>query len=117
MEVTLSILIPVYQSGHTLTLITAAYFFMLHLHSDIKYMNTGLYNNCDIFKRAHMATGHGGPDRMQKQLQKKYANITKNALELYKSFCEECQKKRKRPMTKGVVLRPILKRIFIKRSG
>ena len=66
----------------------------------------------DIIKRAHIATGHGGRDRMQKELQKKYANITTKALELYKSLCEECQKKRKRPMTKGVVVRPILTKEF-----
>ncbi|XP_037790446.1 KRAB-A domain-containing protein 2-like [Penaeus monodon] len=62
----------------------------------------------DVIKRAHIATGHGGRDRMIKELQRKYANITTKALELFKSQCEECQKKRKRPMTKGVVMRPIL---------
>ena len=30
----------------------------------------------DIIKRAHIAIGHGGRDGMQKELQKKYANIT-----------------------------------------
>ena len=55
----------------------------------------------DIIKRAHIATGHGGHDRIQKELQKKYANVTTKALELYKSLCEECQRnekdQRKRP--------------------
>ena len=49
----------------------------------------------DVIKRAHVATGHGGRDRMMKELQRKYANITSKSLELYKSLCEECQKKRK----------------------
>ncbi|XP_037776951.1 uncharacterized protein LOC119573921 [Penaeus monodon] len=40
---------------------------------------------------------------MIKELQRKYANITTKALELFKSLCEECQKKRKRPMTKIMV--------------
>ncbi|KAK3878430.1 hypothetical protein Pcinc_017014 [Petrolisthes cinctipes] len=62
----------------------------------------------DVIKRVHVSTGHGGGDRMLKDLQKKYANVTTVALELFKSLCEECQKKRKRPMTKGVVVRPVL---------
>src|ERR1700729_3980893 len=62
----------------------------------------------DIIKRAHLATGHGGRDRMLKELQKKYANITTKSVDLFKSLCEECQRKRKRPMTNGVVVRPIL---------
>ncbi|XP_047492001.1 KRAB-A domain-containing protein 2-like [Penaeus chinensis] len=70
----------------------------------------------DVIKRAHIATGHGGRDRMIKELQRKYANITTKALELFKSLCEECQKKRKRPMTKGVMLRPILSKEFASRG-
>ncbi|XP_068234271.1 KRAB-A domain-containing protein 2-like [Palaemon carinicauda] len=61
----------------------------------------------DIVKRAHVATGHGGRDRMTKELQVKYDNIQRDAIELFKSLCLECQKKRKRPMTKGVVVKPI----------
>jgi len=62
----------------------------------------------ELIKRVHLATGHGGRDRMTKEINKKYANITREALELFKSICEESQKKRKRPRTKGVVVRPIL---------
>ena len=52
----------------------------------------------DIIKCAHIATGHGGRDRMIKETQKKYANISTSSLELFKSLCVECQKKkRKRP--------------------
>ena len=58
----------------------------------------------DIIKQAHLHTGHGGRDQMVKELQPKYANITARSIELFKSLCEECQKKRKRPMTKGVVV-------------
>ena len=49
---------------------------------------------------------------MTREIAKKYANITRDALELFKSYCEECQKKRKRPMTKGLVVRPILTNEF-----
>ncbi|XP_037801956.1 KRAB-A domain-containing protein 2-like [Penaeus monodon] len=36
-----------------------------------------------------------------KETAKKCANITWEALELFKSYCEECQMKRKRPVTQG----------------
>ena len=62
----------------------------------------------DIIHRAHISTGHGGRDRMLKELGKKYANIPRQAVELYKTLCEQCQKKRKRPRVKGVVVKPIL---------
>ena len=62
----------------------------------------------DIIKRVHISTGHGGRDKMMKVLSAKYANITREVVELYKSLCIECAKKRKRPAVKGVVVRPIL---------
>ncbi|XP_037783555.1 KRAB-A domain-containing protein 2-like [Penaeus monodon] len=53
---------------------------------------------------------------MIKELQRKYANITTKVLRLFKSLCEECQKKRKRPMAKGVVVCPIFSKEFASRS-
>ena len=47
---------------------------------------------------------------MTKETQRKYTNISTSALGLFKVFkslCEECQEKRKRPMAKGVVIRPV----------
>ena len=70
----------------------------------------------DIIKKAHVATGHGGRDRMMKELSVKYANILRDDVELFKSLCQECQKKRKRPMTKGVVVKPILTTEFASRG-
>ena len=49
---------------------------------------------------------------MLKVLAPKYANITSEVVELYKSLCVECAKKRKRAATKGVVVRPILSRDY-----
>ena len=66
--------------------------------------------------KAHVATGHGGRDRMMKVLSVKYANILRDTVELFKSMCLECQKKRKRPMSKGVVVRPILTSEFASRG-
>ncbi|XP_068216101.1 KRAB-A domain-containing protein 2-like [Palaemon carinicauda] len=75
-----------------------------------------LEDTFDIIKRAHIATGHGGRDKMVKELSKKYANITHDALSIYKSLCIECQCKCKRPTTKGTVVRPILTKNFSSRS-
>ena len=41
-----------------------------------------------------------------------YANITTEAIELYKSYYLVCQEKRKRPRTTGVVVKPILSSEF-----
>jgi hypothetical protein len=70
----------------------------------------------DVIKRAHIATGHGGRDRMVKGLGKKHANVTRYCIELFKSMCIDCQRKRVRPMTKGVVFRPILSKEFSARG-
>ena len=48
----------------------------------------------DVIKRVHIATGHGGRDRMVKELDKKYANVTRNSIELLRSMCIDCQCKR-----------------------
>ena len=70
----------------------------------------------DVIKRAHIAIGHGSPDRMLKELGKKYANVTRDSIELFKSMCIDCQRKRVRPMTKGVVVRPNLSKEFSARG-
>ncbi|KAG1682661.1 KRAB-A domain-containing protein 2 [Nymphon striatum] len=70
----------------------------------------------DIINRAHVATGHGGRDRMLKEITRKYCNITRDSVELFKSLCIHCQRKRKRPTTKGVVVRPILSKDFTSRG-
>ncbi|XP_041369797.1 KRAB-A domain-containing protein 2-like [Gigantopelta aegis] len=70
----------------------------------------------DVVKRAHIATGHGGRDKMVYELTKKYANITIEALNLFKSLCLEYQKKRKRPTTKGIVVKPIISKDFNSRA-
>ncbi|XP_068200852.1 KRAB-A domain-containing protein 2-like [Palaemon carinicauda] len=75
-----------------------------------------LEDTFDIIKRAHIATGHGGHDKMVKELSKKYATITYDAISIYKSLCIDCQRKRKRPTTKGTVVRPILTKNFGSRS-
>ena len=58
----------------------------------------------DIISRGHITTDHGGWDKMLKHLCQKYANSTTEVVELYKSYCLVCQKKRKHPRTTGVVV-------------
>ena len=70
----------------------------------------------DIIQRAHIATGHGGRDRMHKEITRKYANITIWTLGIFKSFCLECQKKKKKPKATGIVVRPILSEDFLSRG-
>ena len=49
---------------------------------------------------------------MLKELCPKYANITAWTIEVFKSYCMESQRKRKRKATTGVVVRPILSEEF-----
>ena len=70
----------------------------------------------DVIKRAHIAIGHGGRDRKLRELQKKYIKVTEYAINLFKSYCEQCQLKRKRTRTKGVVVKPILTDDFNSRA-
>jgi hypothetical protein len=56
-----------------------------------------------ITKQGHIATGHGGRDRMLKHLSNNlYTTITRACVDLFKSFCVSCQEKVKRPKTTGV---------------
>ena len=82
---------------------------------EIKYY-VPLEQMFDVITRAHIATGHGGRDKMSKEIRKKYANITDDVLTLFKSFCTECELKKKRPTTKGTVVRPLLTKEFRSRG-
>lgn len=47
----------------------------------------------NMFDKADLAFGHGRRDRMLKELDIKYKNVTRHDVELYISVCEPCQKK------------------------
>jgi hypothetical protein len=66
--------------------------------------------------RAHINTGHGGRDKMMKELNKKYANITRDVINLYKEMCEECQLKKRKVASKGLVIKPLLSKDFNSRG-
>ena len=54
-----------------------------------------------VIMAAHLATKHGGRDKMLKVLEH-HANVTRECIDLFKSFCQHCQLKRKRKAEKGI---------------
>lgn len=69
-----------------------------------------------IVLRAHLNTGHGGRDKMLKEVNKKYANVTRDVLNLFKEMCEECQLKKRKIASKGLVVKPLLIKDFNSRG-
>ena len=61
----------------------------------------------NIINSGRVACGHGGRDKMTKAFNK-YANVTRDSIELHKSLCVNGKQKRKLATTKGVVVNPIL---------
>ncbi|XP_023233514.1 uncharacterized protein LOC111633211 [Centruroides sculpturatus] len=53
-----------------------------------------------VLHEAHLAIGHGGRDRMLKELSVKYKNVTRHDIELY---IHHCQKKTEREFANNVV--------------
>ncbi|XP_043469875.1 KRAB-A domain-containing protein 2-like [Leptopilina heterotoma] len=73
---------------------------------EIKYY-VPLEKMFNILEASHIATGHGGRDRMLDETNKKYANITRDVVNTFLSKCEICHlKKVKRK--RGLVSKPIL---------
>ena len=65
----------------------------------------------DAIREQHLTTGHGARDIMHQKTRLKYANITKDQLQLFADLCEECQLKKKK-VRKSVVVKPIVSRYF-----
>lgn len=61
----------------------------------------------DILHEIHVSVGHGGRNRMVNEAQKKYKNITQEAIMIYLRLCKSCQMKLKSGK-KGIVVKPIL---------
>jgi uncharacterized protein YqgV (UPF0045/DUF77 family) len=49
----------------------------------------------NVIHEAHIAVGHGGSNRMTKDLNRKYRNVTVQSIVMYLRLCEPCQKKQK----------------------
>jgi hypothetical protein len=62
----------------------------------------------NVVHKIHIATGHGGRDKMIKEANKKYANVSIEALELFKELCEKCQLKKRKLASKCLVVKPIV---------
>ncbi|XP_061254644.1 SCAN domain-containing protein 3-like isoform X1 [Bos javanicus] len=60
----------------------------------------------DILHDTHLSTGHGGRTRMEKELQAKYKNITKEVIMLYLTLCKPCQQKHSK-LKKVLTSKPI----------
>jgi hypothetical protein len=56
---------------------------------------------------ARVAIGHGGRDRLKKEVSKKYANVTIEMINVFLSMCETCQQ-RKSKKKEGLFCKPIL---------
>ncbi|XP_022194657.2 KRAB-A domain-containing protein 2-like [Nilaparvata lugens] len=69
------------------------------------------YDLFSILHETHSSIGHGGRDRMLKEINNKYKNVTRHDIELYNSLCELCQKKQK-GSKKGLVVKPIISSEF-----
>ncbi|XP_071137215.1 KRAB-A domain-containing protein 2-like [Mytilus edulis] len=82
---------------------------------DVKYY-VCLEDMYSIVQKIHISIGHGGRDKMVKEANRKYANVSYEALELYKELCEECQLKKRRSASKGVVAKPIISKEFNSRG-
>jgi hypothetical protein len=61
----------------------------------------------DVTESAHVAIGHGGRDRLKKEVSRKYVNITIEMINIFLSMCETCQQKKSKKR-KGLVCKPIL---------
>ena len=70
----------------------------------------------NVIQKIHIATGHGGRDKTIKEANNKYANVSIEAFELFKALCEECQLKKRKLASKGLVVKPIVSKEFNSRG-
>ena len=61
----------------------------------------------DSIHELHLSAGHGARDIMYEKTKKRYANITKELLQLYTNLCEDCQLKKK-IVIKSLVVKPLI---------
>ena len=64
----------------------------------------------DLFRELstiHKRTGHGGRDRMMKEVRQNFKNVGRTDVTDFVAGCESCEKKRSN-VRKGIVVKPIL---------
>ncbi|XP_029344265.1 SCAN domain-containing protein 3 isoform X1 [Acyrthosiphon pisum] len=69
------------------------------------YVSDG--NMYNLLKSTHVSIGHGGRDRMIKELSKNYKNISRSDICTFLQMCEPCQKKQ-RSIKKAIFVKPII---------
>lgn len=65
----------------------------------------------DAIHAAHIQSGHGGRNILEKELFVRYANVTREQIMIYLNLCECCQMKKVK-VKKGVVVQPIVTKNF-----
>lgn len=75
-------------------------------NSEVKYF-VSYEQLSDVTRNAHINIGHGGRNKVLKEMNAKYVNVTVEMIMLYLSSCESCQKKSK-TKRRGLVVKPIL---------
>ena len=61
----------------------------------------------NVIHTSHLETGHAGRDIMHLKIGEKYANVTKEQIQVYLGLCETCQLK-KRKVRKSLVVKPLI---------
>ena len=69
----------------------------------------------NIIHELHLLKGHGARDVMFHEAKERYANVTREVLQLYVDACEECQLKRKK-VRKSLVVKPIISKAMNSRA-
>ncbi|XP_059154833.1 KRAB-A domain-containing protein 2-like [Physella acuta] len=65
----------------------------------------------DLINETHLKIGHGGRTRIEKELKRKYKNITKEIITMYLRLCKPCQTKLSNPK-KGLVSKHLIFKEF-----
>ena len=74
--------------------------------TDIRYY----VHNDELFETletTHKALGHGGRDRMEREIRKKFKNVSRATIQAFIAGCVNCEKK-KSNKRKGLVVKPIV---------
>ena len=69
----------------------------------------------NVIHELHLLKGHGARDVMFHEAKERYANVTREVLQLYVDACEECQLKRKK-VRKSLVVKPIISKAMNSRA-
>lgn len=76
-----------------------------HKGTDLLYVsNDEIF---DVIHTEHLSAGHGARDVSKNKVKERYANVTKETIQLYVDMCETCALK-KRKVRKSLVVKPIL---------